>query len=229
MLEIETAITLHHKALLSMATQQDLLADLDHIRQTMQRSDRMLTLDGRSGVICGLICLTGLIAGQITFVEPSLSLPAGPAWVQFLSILAHHWTTTLIAHLTFGACLAVSYWSAARQNTRTHGHQSVAWSRNRLKFVLSLGIPIVTGAVLCAILIVKEMSLVPGMAMVCYGLALHSGSQNAKTNITPLALVCICSGLVAFAMPHYNVLMLGMSFGLAHIAQGIWMMKTDKA
>jgi len=98
------------------------------------------------------------------------------------------------------------------------------WDYQAKRLVINLLIPLVTGGVLCVILIIKGyLILVAPFSLIFYGLALVNASRYTLDDIRSLGILEIILGLGASMWLGYGLWFWTVGFGLFHIIYGIHM------
>lgn len=207
-----------------MANKEELLQDLHHIRQTIDRSDQVLTLDGRLGIVNGLIGLAGLTVAVVGMPASSAPQMTGAFLADFLNALAHYVVQVVTGVLVLGACLLISYSTARRARTQSNE----IWSAAALRFAYSLGLPLFLFALIAIWLLVVNPVYVPATLLIGSGLALHSAMFLSRKNLAPLSVMCISTGLLDLLMPDLGYVWLGIGLGLGNILQGVIMIANEQ-
>ncbi len=197
--------------------------DLAHIRSMMERSSRFLSLSGWAGIIPGLLALAGLAAA---------------AWLIKASKLTNGYTSTidqnhpLILQLT-AIALAVlllsifSSWYMCMRKARLD-HQSV-WTPAIRNMLLHFSIPLFAGAIIAGWIYEKEQwELLSPVLLSFYGLALVLVSQFTLRSVFWLGIVEITLSIPA-GITGWDLPVLALGFGMAHIVYGIMMFNKPKA
>jgi hypothetical protein len=90
----------------------------------------------------------------------------------------------------------------------------------------SLLVPFLAGGVFILLLIDNgKMDLVPGTALIFYGLALFATSRLTVRDLRQLGILQILLGLLAAAVPAIALLLWGLGFGVLHVAYGMLMFR----
>lgn len=193
------------------------LDDLKDIKDIMNRSTKFLSLSGMSGVSAGLIALAGafsaysLVFSQQDLLQPR-SVSIGISQLYTLLIIAF---STLILALSSGVFF--TYREAKKKNQRL-------WNDQVKRFLVNVFIPLVTGGVLCMLLLARGyIGILSAMTLIFYGLALVNASKYTHNEIRSLGLIEICLGLFAISFPGYGLQLWAVGFGVLHIVYGIIM------
>ena len=126
----------------------------------------------------------------------------------------------LAAGTLFLAIAAAIFFTIRGSRTK----QEAIWDAQSKRLVLNLGIPLLTGGLLCLILLFKGfIAFLAPLTLIFHGLALVNASQYTIKQIRILGLVLIILGLLAMCFLHLGLIFWGIGFGLAHIGYGVIM------
>lgn len=209
-----------------MSDKEELLKDLQQIRDTMKRSEQVITLDGRLGIANGIICLLGIGLGYATLP----TVEERDYGTMSTSYASYH-LQVMIAAAVFVTCLVLSYVSARR----THQHLNAIWSTTTLKLAYALGLPLfVFGMPALSLGLETDhffsfIGWVPALLLLGFGLAIHSAAPYSRKNMVPITVISVVSGMLAFMFPHLSHIWLAIGFGLGNILQGVIMLMDEKA
>ena len=99
-----------------------------------------------------------------------------------------------------------------------------------LQLVTNLAIPLVTGGILCIILLFKGyLVLLAPFTLIFYGLALVNASKYAVASMRYLGITEIILGLLATQFLGYGLIFWAIGFGLMHMIYGIVMYLNDRS
>ena len=180
------------------------LKDITEIRSMMERSSKVLSLSGLSGVSAGIAALAGA-----WFAEWAISS------LKQSDLLASITIDAAIV-LLLGVSMAVVFSvRMARKKTLP------IWTPTSRFLIVDLAIPLGAGGILCVALIqYGAYSLIPGIMLIFYGLALISGSKYALKEIRYLGLTELILGCVAVFLPQHGLAIWASGFGIMHILYG---------
>ena len=180
------------------------LKDITEIRSMMERSSKVLSLSGLSGVSAGIAALAGA-----WFAEWAISS------LKQSDLLASITIDAAIV-LLLGVSMAVVFSvRMARKKTLP------IWTPTSRFLIVDLAIPLGAGGILCVALIqYGAYSLIPGIMLMFYGLALISGSKYALKEIRYLGLTELILGCVAVFLPQHGLAIWASGFGIMHILYG---------
>lgn len=189
--------------------------DLKEIRDIMNRASRFISLSGLSGVSTGIIALAGaLLAYQIIFKRRD--------YLVYNAVELNKSDLTYLLFIAIGT-LILSIGSAVFFTDRkTKKQHQVVWNIQTKELLLSLSIPLVTGGLLCLMLLFKGfVGILPPLTLIFYGLALLNGSKYTLSEIKNLGLIDILLGLIAFQFINYGLFLWALGFGFVQIVYGI--------
>jgi len=195
--------------------------DLAMIRELMDKSSRFLSLSGLSGIFVGIIALLGAFVawwytgfGQIYYDEfySPVNYASGKNLLLFYVIDA---IIVLILALFTG-------WYFSRKKARKMNIP--LWNSASRRLLVNLFIPLLTGGILCILLIFKHhINLVAPFTLIFYGLALVNAGKYTIYNINFLGLAEIVTGILAVWFNQYGYFFWILGFGIWHILYGGYM------
>lgn len=191
------------------------IEDLKEIKDIMNRSTRFISLSGLAGVSTGITALVGVyLAYKTIFKEQGyLSYNAVDLSTKSVGYIL------LVAFGTLIISIATAIYFTSRESKR--GNQS-AWDYQTKRLLINLSIPLVTGGLLCLMLLFKGfVGMVPPLTLIFYGLALVNGSKYTLFEIRSLGLIEILLGLIAFQFIGYGLLFWALGFGVIQIVYGL--------
>lgn len=196
---------------------QKYISDLEDIRNIMDRSSRFISLSGLSGIIAGIVALVGAALAYYTiFINNDY-------YSYRVAILDLNTTITLIAIASSVLLLSISSgiflsWRKAKKNNHS------IWDNQSRRLIINLMIPLVTGGLLCLILISKGfIGLVAPLTLVFYGLGLINASKYTLTEVRSLGIAEVTLGLIACQWEGAGLVFWAIGFGALHIIYGIIM------
>lgn len=201
---------------------QKYIEDIEEIKKIMDRSSRFISLSGLSGILAGTFALiaaylayTTIYSGQDYMVYRKAILTR-ETLLQLVAI----GTGTIVLSLICGIYLTTR---KAREN-----NQSIFDKQAQL-LLINLAIPLVTGGLLCFILLIKGgVALVAPLTLIFYGLALVNASKYTITAMRRLGIIEIILGLVSMWYLGYGLIFWAIGFGVLHIVYGIIMYISDR-
>lgn len=199
------------------------IEDLREIRDIMHRSTRIISLSGISGVTTGIIALTGVyLAYTLLFSgEDYLTYQPTPLSDNSLVLLLVLAFSTLL--LSSGSAVFFTMRKEKKQHQKT-------WDLQSKRLLTSLLIPLISGGLLCLILLFKGLiGILPGLTLVFYGLALVNASKYTFKEINTLGILEIILGILAIQFITYSLYLWAIGFGVLHIVYGIMVERRSKA
>lgn len=194
------------------------LEDIKAIREMMEKSSKLLSLSGLSGISAGIIALTGAAVAYF-YLPQDPSDPHFSTSKEIIFLLADAFAVLLLS-----ICLGIYFsWRKAKK-------RSLKPSAKIIKTTLyNLGIPLVTGGILALIFLLRgDIGMVIATTLLFYGLALVNVSKYTFDEVHYLGLTEIFLGLAAAIFVRYGIIFWAIGFGLCHILYGLNMyMKYD--
>jgi len=183
------------------------LKDISEIRSMMERSSKVLSLSGLSGVSAGVVAIAGVIFAQWIHTR------VPPENVRMYLVL----DTLVVLVLALGLSALFSARMAKKKGLPL-------WTNTAKHLLTDLSIPLGAGGALCLALVVKDaFSLIPGTMLVFYGLALVSGSKYALKELRYFGFIQLGLGILAIFFTREGLNIWAIGFGAMHIAYGLWM------
>jgi len=186
------------------------------IRRIMESATRLTVLPGRAAILGGLLALAG--CGVTYWQMGSLDL----AQINTLAASLRHrlicvWAAVAVLGIAMDVLMTVL-------TARKHGQR--AWSRLAQMAAYTVGPGIAAGLFLTVALGMQgQWQMVPGVWMMLYGVALWMASVMSVRAPSVLGLVFFAAGaLTIFWLSHVALLMVGLTFGVAHIVYGIYLL-----
>lgn len=200
-----------------MKDQEKYLEDIKEIKDIMNRSSRFISLSGWSGVSAGIIALLGAyLAYQTVYASQDyLGYKKVELTEENLTMLLGIVILVLVLSITSSTFFTVI--KAKRVNQKL-------WDAPTKLLLTNLLIPLVTGSILCLILLLNGyLGLVAPLTLIFYGLALVNASKFTLHDIRSLGILEIALGLIATHFIGFGLLFWAIGFGLLHIIYGIIM------
>jgi hypothetical protein len=195
------------------------LEDIKKIKEIMNRSTRFISLSGWSGVSTGLIALAGAAAAYLIVFQKQDWLAEEQVFIDD----AYLFYLLLIAVLTLGLSIGAAIFFTTQKATKQN--QKI-WDQQSKRLLLNLAIPLVTGGLLCLLLLFKGFVwMLPALTLIFYGLALINASKYTWPEIRNLGLIEIVLGLVALQFTAYSLLVWALGFGLIQMIYGLMVQK----
>lgn len=193
--------------------QKEIMNDLKEIRQMMEKSSRFISLSGLSGVFAGIYAS---VAALLAFPESWNPLLHIYMWdpIAYLLILA-----LSVLTLSIATAYIFTYRNAQKK-------QQTMWGPTTLRFMVNLGIPLISGAVICLALIHRGYYDILSSAMlIFYGIALFNAGRYTLKDIRYLGLTELALGCISlfFTGAAIEIIFWALGFGVCHIVYGLWM------
>jgi hypothetical protein len=198
--------------------------DIASIRTMMERSVKVISLSGLSGVLAGIYALLGAVAAYYI-----VHYPLSPFRYRIYSVQEPATLTklVLVAVVVLAASLATGLWLSNRK-AKQLGLK--LWTNASKRLVTNMAIPLVTGGIfILIILYMGHFGLAAPACLIFYGLALIHGSSNTYDEVRYLGYSEIILGLISTLLPGYGLIFWAIGFGVLHIVYGVIMYnKYDK-
>lgn len=197
--------------------QNKYIDDIKEIKDIMNRSSRFISLSGLSGISAGIIALIGAYAAYQTVYINQDYFGYRKAIITSESLA----TLLLIATGTIVLSIVTVIYFTTKE---TKKRNQKIWDHKTKRLVVNLLIPLVTGGILCLILLFKGyIGIVAPLTLIFYGLALINVSTNTLSEIRSLGIIQIALGLLATQFIGFGLLFWAVGFGLIHIIYGVVM------
>lgn len=198
--------------------EQDIHTELNAIRNLMERSAKFVSISGVSGILAGTYALIGAALGYLLVYGFNSQMGYRDHYVNEGPILVQ---LALIAASVLILALGTGMWLAFK---KARIQQQRIWNPASRSLLFMVGVPLITGGILIALLIHREMyGIVAPASLIFYGLALVSGSPFTFKEIRWLGVCEIILGFLAFLTPGYGIIYWALGFGILHIVYGIIM------
>ncbi len=197
------------------------LDDLKDIKEIMSRTTQFISLSGLSGVSTGIIALAGLWLAYGTVFNDQQYLVYPPVSMSnereiYLFAIA---IGTFI--LSVGSAI---FFTKKKSKIR----KQIIWNGLTKRFLFNLLIPLITGGILCLMLLNKGfIGFLPSLTLIFYGLSLINGSKYTFREIRYLGIIQILLGLLAFQFINYSLLFWALGFGIIQIIYGLILHKKN--
>jgi hypothetical protein len=197
--------------------QNKYIDDIKEIKEIMNRASRFISLSGLSGISAGIIALIGAYAAyQTVFINQDYF------GYRKVVITTDSLTTLLIIAV---ATVILSIGTVIYFTTKeTKKRNQKIWDHQTKRLLINLGIPLVTGGILCLMLLFKGyIGIVAPLTLIFYGLALVNASKYTLNEIRSLGIIEIVLGLMATHFIGFGLLFWAAGFGILHIVYGVMM------
>ncbi|MEQ8882350.1 MAG: hypothetical protein RLQ12_22095 [Cyclobacteriaceae bacterium] len=197
--------------------QDKYIRDLQDIKDIMNRSSRFISLSGLSGIFAGLFALVGAYAAYQTVYAGQDYLNYRHAIITRESLISLLLIALVTLTLSVGAGIFFTSRETKRQNEKVWDHQTK-------RLLINLAIPLVTGGIVCLILLLKGfVGIIAPLTLIFYGLALVNASKYTLNEVRSLGIIEIVLGLISLQFIGYGLLFWAVGFGVLHIVYGTMM------
>tara|TARA_Y100001972_G_scaffold122335_1_gene167758 strand:- start:1770 stop:2387 length:618 start_codon:yes stop_codon:yes gene_type:complete len=197
--------------------QNKYLRDLQDIKDIMSRSSRFISLSGLSGIFAGLFALGGAYAAYQTVYSGQDYLNHRYAVITRESLM----TLLIIALVTLALSIGAGIFFTSRE---TRKQNEKVWDHQTRRLLINLAIPLVTGGIVCLILLLKGfVGIIAPLTLIFYGLALVNASKYTLNEVRSLGIIEIVLGLISLQFIGYGLLVWAIGFGVMHIVYGTMM------
>lgn len=193
--------------------------DLKHIRSMMERSSKVLSLSGISGVLAGSFALLGAYLAHLV-LQGKFKITSEIGIDLFLIA-----GFVLVGAATSGIFFSIR--KAKKMKTRF-------FTKPTIGIMIDAGVPLAVGGVFCLFLIYYHVTfLIPSVMLLFCGLGLISAGSRTYRDVKLLGASLIIIGILAGIFTRYNLLLWAVGFGFMFIIYGVVMyykydMKSDK-
>ena len=198
------------------------LNDLEEIKSIMNRSSRFISLSGLSGVAAGTAALIGayLAYQTVYFRQDYLGYR--------IAVLDNESLLKLIG-IGLGV-VAISIISGIYFTRRKAKQMDEStWNQNTKMLLTNFAIPLVTGGIVCLILLLKGLiGLVAPFTLIFYGLALVNASKYTISQVRSLGIMEVILGLIAMYFIGYGLLFWALGFGVLHMVYGVLIQRNSQ-
>lgn len=189
------------------------LDDLQEIRSIMEQSTRFLSLSGLSGIFAGIFALVGayIVYSETNYTE---LVRQGIVPVDSISVTKMLTIAIVVLVLSVSAGIGLS-WRKANKAGKS------MWSPAAKRLIFHSMIPLIVGGLLILILLSRGYwSIIAGMSLIFYGLALLQASNYTFGQVKYLGILEMILGLLAIQYPGRGLYFWAIGFGLLHILYG---------
>ena len=180
------------------------VADLRYIRSAVENAGAFTAVSGLGGVVMGVVGLVAAIVAASETASPS-------RWLVV-------WLGAAFVATAVG--LVSMFVKARRANTSL-------FSAPARRFALAF-IPAIAAGIALTVALVSRgaFDLLPPLWLLLYGVAVSAGGAMSVRVVPFMGVTLLVIGVIAFFVPFQNAnLLLGMGFGVAHIATGLIIMR----
>ena len=192
--------------------------DLAQIRNMMEKSSRIISLSGVSGIGAGIIALAGAVVAYYLFSTNGISYFDGKRNIYSQELVNQF---IVLAMVILVLALATGIYFTIRKSKRNN---LAVWNKTTKNLMKALFVPLATGGIFCLVLLCHGLFyLVAPATLIFYGLALINASKYTFGDIKNLGYAEIALGLFSSFFVGYGLVSWAIGFGVLHIIYGIVM------
>jgi hypothetical protein len=208
-----------------MQNNNSTLADLQHIKNMMERSSRFISLSGLSGISAGFCALIGAwVAKPYVFGQKDYIINTNAAIAQAMaedySIILNTYLFW-IAAATFMAAFITAFiftWLKSKKMGVP------IWGFSAKKVMVNVCVPLIVGGIfIFKLLQFGTFGLVAPGCLIFYGLGLVNASKYTLAEIRYLGYAQLVLGIINIFFVGYGLYFWAMGFGIMHILYGAYM------
>lgn len=194
---------------------------LTELRHVMERSARIVSLSGWSGIWVGVVALVGAWIAHGWLQQPGYDNIGITLYASAEHFDAFMTNFIFLGLAVFAVALAGVIFFTVRQARKNGLH---VWNLASQLMLVQLFFPLFAGGVFVFMLIYYGVGLfVAPACLVFYGLALISASRHTLSDIRYLGMVDVALGCTAMFFPGEGLLFWALGFGVLHIMYGVLM------
>jgi uncharacterized membrane protein len=190
---------------------REYLRDISAMRSMMERSSKFMSVSGFSGLMAGIYGLSGaFVAYKFLDFNPAEAIDS----TALLKVVI---LAVIILILAIGTAVFLAYKKSNKIGER-------AWNPTTRRLLINMSVPLITGGLLCLILIAKSLiGFVAPVTLIFYGLALFNAGKFSFEELRSLGLIQISLGLLCAYFIEYGIWFWALGFGLFHIIYGFYL------
>lgn len=193
------------------------LQDIKDIKEIMNRSSRFISLSGLSGITAGIFALIGAYWAYVAVYDGQDYMGYRVALLSWNVIFQ----LLIISLVTITLGIGSGIYFTTRE---TKKRNEKIWDAQTKRLLINFAIPMVTGGILCLILLVKGyVGVIAPLTLIFYGLALVNASKYTLPEVRSLGMLEVILGLFATYFIGYGLLFWAIGFGALHIIYGVSM------
>ena len=197
--------------------------DLLHIRKMMEKSSRVISLSGISGVFAGLFALAGAFYVYFLFQKNKIDYFDGTRNFYEVNLILHLVVVAMV--VMFLAIVSGAYFTIRKSKK----NNLPIWDNATKKLLINFAFPLAIGGIFCAALLYHHLhGLLAPVTLIFYGLALFNAGNYTFSDVKYLGLCEIILGIVSLFFLGYGLFFWAIGFGVLHIVYGIVMHKKYK-
>lgn len=197
--------------------------DLLHIRKMMEKSSRVISLSGISGVFAGLFALAGAFYVYFLFQKNNIDYFDGTRNFYEVNLILHLVVVAMV--VMFLAIVSGAYFTIRKSKK----NNLPIWDNATKKLLINFALPLAIGGIFCAALLYHHLhGLLAPVTLIFYGFALFNAGNYTFSDVKYLGLCEIILGIVSLFFLGYGLFFWAIGFGVLHIVYGIVMHKKYK-
>ena len=203
--------------------EQEIKETLSDIREMMERSQKVMFLDGTAGIIAAVWALLGAVAVSLVLYGT-----VSPLWGAWINPIRHFdWSTFLIVAIICAAVFCAAFltvWIMSKRRAERYGMEFKLDAGTR-RLLGNFFTAMVVGGLVCLTPLFNGLwNMIPGFMLLFYGLALVLISPIAfRISITKyFGYAEIALGIAALAFTPFGMMFWTIGFCILHLIWGIW-------
>ena len=190
---------------------EEIIKNIDYIKEIIESSNRYTNLSGLAGTFCGVLALLGCAISYYLLGSFSLTPDLIQARLLTLGIL---WL------VVFDCALSVQIGLTVRKAHRT-GIQP--WTKLSRQIIFALLPSLLAGAILTIYLFKYNQSIfIPGVWILLYGVGIAASGMFSIIAVRLLGWAFIITSIIPlFMYPEYGLIFMALTFGIYHIIYGL--------
>ena len=190
---------------------EEIIKNIDYIKEIVESSNRYTNLSGLAGILCGVFALIGCIISYYLLGSFNLTL----ASIQFkLLILGILWLIIFTGAVVLQVVFTVH---------KTHKIGVQPWTKLSHQIVFALLPSLLAGAVLTLYLVKYNQSIfIPGVWILLCGVGIAASGMFSIIAVRLLGWAFILTSIIPlFIWPEYGLIFMALTFGVYHIIYGL--------
>ena len=207
-----------------MATSDQSLQTLQHIKSMMERSSRFISLSGWSGISAGICALAGawLAVTRMAAYKASYHSP-DERGASTLPAVRNNLVMELLL-IAIGVFIAAFVSAFIFTYIKSRRAGIAIWGSSAMRLLWNTALPMVAGGfVTLRMFQLGYFLLIAPCCLIFYGLALVNGSKYTLGEVRYMGYGQILLGICNLWVLHYGLIFWAAGFGLLHIFYGALM------
>ncbi|MBX2904538.1 MAG: hypothetical protein KF744_00780 [Taibaiella sp.] len=204
-----------------MRREDETIETLNQIRSIVDKSPRLISLSGWSGVWAGVVALAGAYVAHGWLHRPGYEHIGTEIYASISHFDSFTANFIFLGIAVFALALGGVIYFTGRQ---AHKLGVKVWNDASRQMLVQLFYPVFAGSVFCFMFIYYGCGMfVAPTSLVFYGLALISAGRHSDSDIKYLGMLEVTLGCTALFFPGGGLLFWALGFGVLHILYGIMM------